>query len=166
MSIRSMIVRVNSIEDLITQLTGFAPETLNTLQELAASINNDETFYNTINTQLAAKANSAEVYTRSETYTQSQINSALSGKQDSITSSSSLSLGSITTTGSTTANKIISRYFEPPTGSTDLNFNISSANIMTITNLLIKLMKPVYIDQGCKIERFIYWCLCIAYSLD
>ena len=111
MSTRSLIVRVNSIEDLVTQLTGFAPETLNTLQELAASINNDETFHNTINTQLAAKANSADVYTRSETYTQSQINTALSGKQASITSSTSLSLGSITTTGSTTADKIISRFF-------------------------------------------------------
>ena len=85
MSIRSLIIRVNSVEDLIIQLTGFAPETLNTLQKLASSINNDNTFYNTINTQLAAKANSAEVYTRSETYTQSQINSALSGKQASIT---------------------------------------------------------------------------------
>ena len=142
-----------NILDLISQITGLAPATLNTLQELASSINNDNTFYNTINTQLATKANSADVYIRSETYTQSQINTALSGKQASITPSSSLSLGSITTTGSTTADKIISRYFEPPTGSTDLNFNISSANIMTITNLLIKLMKPVYIDQGCKIDH-------------
>ena len=91
-----------------------------------------------MNTQLATKANSADVYTRSETYTQSQINTALSGKQASITSSTSLSLGSITTTGSTTADKIISRYFEPPTGSTDLNFNISSANIMTITKFINK----------------------------
>ena len=142
-----------NILDMITQITGLAPATLNTLQELAASINNDNTFFNTINTQLTTKANSAEVYTRSETYTQSQINSALSGKQDSITSTTGLSLGSITTSGSTAANKIISRFIEPPTGSTDLNFNISSANIMTITNLLIKLMKPVYIDQGCKIDN-------------
>ena len=130
-----------NILDLISQITGLAPATLNTLQKLAASINNDNTFYNSVNSQLALKANSADVST------------ALSGKQASITSSSSLSLASITTTGSTTADKIISRYFEPPTGSTDLNFNISSANIMTITNLLIKLMKPVYIDQGCKIDN-------------
>ena len=110
-----------NILDLISRITGLAPSTLDTLQKLAASINNDNTFYNSVNTQLALKANSADVST------------ALSGKQASITSSSSLSLASITTTGSTTADKIISRFFEPPTGSTDLNFDISSANIMTIT---------------------------------
>ena len=80
-----------NILDLISQITGLAPATLNTLQKLAASINNDNTFYNSVNSQLALKANSADV------------NTALSGKQASITSSSSLSLGSITTTGSTTA---------------------------------------------------------------
>ena len=142
-----------NILDLISQITGLAPETLNTLQKLAASINNDNTFYNSVNTQLALKANSADLYIRSETYTQNQINSALSGKQASITSSTGLTLGSITTSGSTTANKIISRYFEPPTGITDLNFNISSSNIMSLTNLLIKMMQPVYIDQGCKIQK-------------
>ena len=33
-----------NILDLISQITGLAPATLNTLQELAASINNDNTF--------------------------------------------------------------------------------------------------------------------------
>ena len=121
MSIRSLIVRVNSIEDLITQITGLAPETLNTLQKLAESINNDNTFYNTLNNQLSLKATAADVYSNSQTYTQYQINSSLSGKQASITSTTALSLGSITTSGSTTANKIITRMFEPPTGSTDFN---------------------------------------------
>ena len=81
MSIRSLIVRVNSIEDLISQITGLAPETLNTLQKLAESINNDNTFYNTINNQLSKKANSADVYTKLQTYTQDQINSSLSGNK-------------------------------------------------------------------------------------
>ena len=67
-----------------------------------------------MNTQLAKKANSADVYTRSETYTQNQINSALSGKQASITSTTSLSLGSITTSGSTTANKIYQAFLSHP----------------------------------------------------
>ena len=51
-----------NILDLISQITGLAPETLNTLQKLAASINNDNTFYNSVNTQLATKANSSELY--------------------------------------------------------------------------------------------------------
>ena len=79
MSMRSLIVRVNSIEDLITQITGLAPETLNTLQKLAESINNDNTFYNTLNNQLSLKATAADVYSKSQTYTQYQINSSLSG---------------------------------------------------------------------------------------
>ena len=36
--------RLVNILDLISQITGLAPATLNTLQELAASINNDNTF--------------------------------------------------------------------------------------------------------------------------
>ena len=35
---------IANILDLISQITGLAPSTLNTLQELAASINNDNTF--------------------------------------------------------------------------------------------------------------------------
>ena len=52
-----------------------------------------------------------------------------------------------------TANKIITRYFEPTTGSTDLNFYASSATVMTLTSLLIRLMQPEQIDQGCKIQN-------------
>ena len=73
---RSLIVRVNSIEDLITQITGLAPETLNTLQKLAESINNDNTFYNTINNELSLKASAADVYSKSQTYAKYQINSS------------------------------------------------------------------------------------------
>ena len=61
--------RLVNILDLISQITGLAPATLNTLQKLAESMNNDNRFYNTINTQLASKANSTDVYTRSVTYT-------------------------------------------------------------------------------------------------
>ena len=55
--------KIVNILDISFQITGLAPETLNTLQKLAESINNDSTFYNTINNQLASKANSADVYT-------------------------------------------------------------------------------------------------------
>ena len=49
--------------DAITQIIGVPPETLNTIQKLAESINNDQTFYNTINNKLGTKANSPDVYT-------------------------------------------------------------------------------------------------------
>ena len=130
-----------------------APQTLNTLQELAESINNDNTLYNTRNHQLASKANSADVYTQLQTCIQNEINSKLSEKQDSITLTSSLTLSSITTAWSMTSNKIIVRYFEPPTGGTFMNFNISSTAEMTLTTLLIRLFSPVQIDQGCKIQN-------------
>ena len=139
--------------DAITQIIGVPPETLNTIQKLAESINNDQTFYNTINNKLDTKANSADVYNNFSTFSQTEINALLSAKQASITSTTALSLSSITTSGSMTANKIITRYFEPPTGSTDLNFNASSTAVMTLTSLLIRLMQPVQIDQGCKIQN-------------
>ena len=85
--------------DIVSQITGLAPETLNTLQKLAESINNDNTFYNTINNQLASKANSADVYTKLSTFSQTEINKLLGAKQASITSTTELSLGSITTSG-------------------------------------------------------------------
>ena len=105
-----------NILDIISQITGLAPETLNTLQELAQSINNDNTFYNTINNQLASKANSADVYTKLQTFSQTEINNMLSEKQDSMTLTSSLTLRAITLSGSMIGNKIIASYDEPTTG--------------------------------------------------
>jgi hypothetical protein len=139
--------------DAITQIRGVPPETLNTIQKLAESINNDQTFYNTINNQLATNANSANVYTKLSTSSQTAINALLSAKHASITSTTALSLRSITTSGSTTAHKVITRYFEPLVGYTDLNFNASSTAVMTLTTLLIRLFSPVQIDQGCKIQN-------------
>ena len=49
--------------------------------------------------------------------------------------------------------KIITRYFEQPVGYTDLNFNASSTAVVTLTSLLIRLMQPVHIDQGCTIQN-------------
>ena len=44
-----------NIFDIISQITGLAPDTLNTLQKLAESSNIDNPFYNTINNQLSTK---------------------------------------------------------------------------------------------------------------
>ena len=48
--------------DAITQIIGVPPETLNTIQKLAESINNGQTVYNAMNNKLNQKANSAYVY--------------------------------------------------------------------------------------------------------
>ena len=58
--------------DAITQIIGVPPETLNTIQKLAESINNGQTVYNAMNNKLNQKANSAYVYTTS-TFSQTEI---------------------------------------------------------------------------------------------
>ena len=73
-------------------------------------------FYNTINNKLASKANSADVYTNLQTFSQTEINNKLSEKQDSITLTSSLTLSAITLTRSLIVHKIIANYYEPTTG--------------------------------------------------
>ena len=55
--------------DAITQIIGVPPETLNTIQRLAESINNDQTFYNTINNTLNQNANLSDVYTNTQGHT-------------------------------------------------------------------------------------------------
>ena len=50
--------------DAIAQMIGVPLETLNTIQKLAESINNDGAFYNTINNRLNKKANASDVYTK------------------------------------------------------------------------------------------------------
>ena len=42
--------------EALEEIVGLPPATLNTLQKLADSINNDGTFYNTITNQLGTKA--------------------------------------------------------------------------------------------------------------
>ena len=56
---------------------------------------------------------------KSPTYSQTEINDKLKAKHDSIISTTSLRLGSITTSRSIAANNVKSRSFEPPTGSLD-----------------------------------------------
>ena len=60
-----------------------------------------------VDTQLALKANQSTTYKK-------QRYIALATKQPTITSTTSLSLASITTTGTITASKFISNFLEPP----------------------------------------------------
>jgi hypothetical protein len=54
------------VNTLITDLIGAAPATLNTLEELAAAFNNDPNVVAALTTSIAQKANSADVYTKTE----------------------------------------------------------------------------------------------------
>lgn len=56
----------NAIESAITDLIDSAPEALNTLKEISASLNDDADFAGTMTTELAKKANAEEVYTKTE----------------------------------------------------------------------------------------------------
>jgi len=53
----------------ISNLVGSAPETLNTLNELAAALGNDENFSTTVSNQIGLKANQATTYTIAQTDT-------------------------------------------------------------------------------------------------
>ena len=67
-------------------------------------------------------------YTKLHTYSQTQIHELLASKQPSITASSSQSISSITTLGYTVANLSLSSFFEPPTGSTELEVHANTMN--------------------------------------
>lgn len=60
------------------RLVASAPETLNTLDEIAAALDDDPNFATTITNQLGTKANKSDVYTKSEA--NSKINTAVANK--------------------------------------------------------------------------------------
>lgn len=64
------------VDALIASLVNAAPSALNTLQELAAALGNDPNFAATITTVLGQKANSTDVYTKTQSdarYVQGQV---------------------------------------------------------------------------------------------
>ena len=82
----------------------------------------------------------------------------MSVKQPSILPTTSLSLNSITASGTVTANQIISRFYSPPTGDSDIQLKASEvyfgnpAIFISATSAAIKLWSPVYVDQGLKVQ--------------
>lgn len=60
------------------ELVASAPETLNTLDEIAAALGDDPNFATTMTNQLGTKANKTEVYTKGET--DSKVSSAVANK--------------------------------------------------------------------------------------
>lgn len=74
----------NQIDTKVAALVNQAPETMNTLDELAAALGDDPNFATTIANQIGTKANSADVYTKSDIdgkgfATTTQLNSKVSG---------------------------------------------------------------------------------------
>ena len=69
--------RINEIAtSKVSQLVGQAPETLDTLNELAAALGGDPNFATTMTNLIGTKANNADVYTKAESTT--AINNAIS----------------------------------------------------------------------------------------
>ena len=113
-------IDISDVKDLQTALDAKAIQsTTYTKTEandlLNAKANQSTTYTKTaVNDALSAKAN------QSTTYTKAEVNDALSAKQPSILPTTSLSLSSITTSGTVTANQIISRFYRSPAGDTDI----------------------------------------------
>lgn len=61
----------------IANLVGASPAALDTLNELAAALGNDPSFATTVATQIGLKANSLDVYLKSEVYSKSQMDTLL-----------------------------------------------------------------------------------------
>lgn len=79
------ITQTNStIDTKVAALVDSAPETLNTLNELAAALGDDPNFATTVSNQIGLKANTADVYSKSDIdgkgfATTTQLNSKVSG---------------------------------------------------------------------------------------
>lgn len=57
---------INQINTKVAELVDQAPETLNTLDELAAALGDDPNFATTVTNMIGTKANSADVYTKTQ----------------------------------------------------------------------------------------------------
>ena len=66
------ILDIFSFKSDISDITGLPPSTLNTLQELAAALNNNPDFFNYVNQQLLLKRNISDSYDK--TYINTLIN--------------------------------------------------------------------------------------------
>ena len=72
------------VETEVASLVGSAPETLNTIEELASALNNNANIITVLNDAIASKANSSNVYSKAEVdallanmYTKAQVEAAI-----------------------------------------------------------------------------------------
>ena len=78
-----------TIETEVAALVGSAPETLDTIEELATALNNNKDIVTVLNDSIATKANKTEVYTKAEVdallanyYTKAQVDAAIAAAID------------------------------------------------------------------------------------
>ena len=114
------------VDKKVSDLVNSAPETLDTLNELASALGNDSNFATTIATQIGNKANSSDVYNKSETDT---LLSDLAKTSD---------LATVATTGSyndlldkpTSFDVDLSNYYTKP----EVDNLLSNISVNSITN--------------------------------
>ena len=85
--------------------------------------------------------------TATNIYNKTAVDNLLSGKQNTITSSTDL-----------TINKLITRTWEPPTGFTDVQIKADQVYVgnpvwLTATSISAKFWSPVYVDQGITVQN-------------
>jgi hypothetical protein len=126
---------------------------LNTLSELAQALANDPNHATTVFNQLATKATTAYVdgqlvlkANQSNTYTMTQVDSALAGKHPLLTATSDI-----------TINRLYAKSIEPPTGTTSIQFRSNSVSFgitayASIRSTLASFFVPVYMTQGLEIN--------------
>lgn len=112
------------VGDEISALVNGAPETLDTLKELADALGNNENSVTTITTELGKKANSTDVYTKTET------DNLLSGKA---ASSHNHAITDITNLSSTLDTKAEKEHTHSYAGSSSVGGAATSANKVNST---------------------------------
>lgn len=75
----------SKISTAVSNLVNQAPETLDTLNELANALGNDPNFATTVTNQIGTKANASDVYNKTQVYTKTEANNLLNGKVSSST---------------------------------------------------------------------------------
>ena len=114
------------VDKKVSDLVNSAPETLDTLNELASALGDDPNFATTVANQIGNKANSSDVYNKSETDT---LLSDLAKTSD---------LATVATTGSyndlldkpTSFDVDLSNYYTKP----EVNYLLSNISVDSITN--------------------------------
>ena len=104
-----------------------------------------------VDTHVALKANQSNTYTKTEVYT------ALAGKQPTITTTTSLSLASITKTGTITASKFISKFLEPPVSCGNINIrgdlvSFGRAAFMSASPVSLNMNSLLRTDKGLRVS--------------
>ena len=134
------------VDTKVANLVSSAPETLDTLNELASALGNDPNFATTIASQIGNKANSSDVYTKQETDT------LLSNK------ASTVDLATVATTGS--YNDLTNKPTIPTVNNATLTIQKNGTTVKTFTanssaNVTCNIEVPTKVSQLTNDSGFI-----------